>query len=224
MSSTDAQGDWSGLGEMDVLLVGGSGSAVNGVVAFLAWLVFRRQVGRPSTLALVSWIAFAVSAWIPVSYLVVSPAFGVGDWATIIDQFPNRGPLRASLSATGLFVAGLLWKETKASLARLVGNGSSADRTVRARRIVRYAWLAGGCSAVAAALFSPLTPLWAVGIAAGSTFGTTWPLLPAADSVRETPVPGAPLVVPRSWVVVGLGVLAGAGLIGVFGPGLRLAG
>lgn len=224
VSSTDTRGDWSSLGERDVLLVGISGSAVNGFVALMSWLLFRRQVGRPRTLALAAWLGFAIGAWIPVSYLVVSPIFGFGDWTTIVDQFPNRGPLRASLAVTGLFVAGLLWKETKSSLARLVGNGSSADRTSRARRIVRAAWIAGGSVAVVAALFSPLDPRWAVGIAAGSTFGTTWPVLRAVDAVAETPVPGAPLVVRRSWVVVVLGAAAGAALVGIFGPGLRLAG
>lgn len=224
VSATDAMGDWSGLGQTDVLLVGISGSVANGIMALVSWLLFRRSVaGRsPSTMALVAWIAFAVNAWIPVSYLVVSPALGFGDWATIIDQYPNRGPLRASLSVTGLFIAGLVWKETGPSLARLVGNGSSADRTARAVRIVRAAWLTGGGVAVLAALFSPLHPPWAIGIAVGSTFGTTWPLLPAAGTVTETPVPGSPLTVPRSWLVVALGLTAGGVLVGVFGPGLRL--
>lgn len=222
--STDTRGDWAALGERDTLLVGVSGSAVNGAMALLGWLVFRGQAGRPGTLALVAWLAFAVNAWIPVSYLVVSPTSGFGDWATIVDVFPNRGPLRASLTVTGLFVAGLLWKETKASLARLVGNGSSTDRASRARRVVHYAWGAGGAVAVVAALFGPSSLAWAIGSAAGSTFGATWPLLPAAHTVVEQPVPGSPLVVDRSWPVVLLGFMAAAVLIGVFGPGIRPGG
>lgn len=238
ISSTDTRGDWSGLGEMDVLLVGVSGSAMNGLISLSAWLAFRGLARRrrelasvrhgggstagPTVVALIAWLAFVVNAWIPVSYLVVSPTFGFGDWATIVDQFPNRGPLRASLAVTGLFIAGLLWKETKTSLARLVGNGSSARRTMRASRIVRAAWLGGGSLAVVAAMLSPLDLLWALGIGVGSTFGTTWPLLLAVDSVAEHPVPGGPLHVPRSWMVVALGAMAGAVLVGVFGPGLHL--
>lgn len=224
VSSTDTRGDWSGLGERDILLVGVSGSAVNGLLALTGWLFFRRRVGRPSTTALVAWLVFAVNAWIPVSYLVVSPAFGFGDWATIIDQYPNRGPFRASLVVTGLFVAGLLWKETGPSLARLVGNGSSADRSHRARRIARGAWLSGGAVAVVAALFSPLDTVWALSIAVGSTLGTTWPMLAAVATVGEHPVPGAPLVVERSWAVVLLGAGAGAVLVGLFGPGVHIGG
>lgn len=224
ISSTDTRGDWSRLGERDILLVGLSGSAVNLLLALAGWLLFRRQAGRPATVALLAWLCFAVNAWMPVSYLVVSPIFGFGDWATIVDAFPNRGPLRASLAATGLFMAGLLWKETVPSLARLVGNGSAAHRRHRAGWLVRVAWAAGGSVAMVASLLSPLALIWALPIAAGSTLGTTWPILPAADRVGEHPVPGKPLSVPRSWPLIVLGAAAGVVLLGVFGPGILLDG
>ncbi|MDX1493625.1 MAG: hypothetical protein R3253_06185 [Longimicrobiales bacterium] len=224
ISSTDTRGDWSQLSERDVVLVGLSGSAVNALLALIGWLVARRHMGRPTTVTLLAWLFFAVNAWMPVSYLVASPVFDVGDWATIVDAFPNRGPLRASLAATGLFTAGLLWKETVPSLARLVGNGSAVDRRLRAERLVRVAWGAGGSIAVVAALFSPLALSWALPIAAGSTLGTTWPMLPAADRVGQHPVPGAPLSVSRSWTIIVLGAVVGMVLAGVFGPGVDLGG
>jgi len=223
VSSTDSRGDWSGLGELQVLLVGVSGSAMNWALALLGWLGFRRGVGRPTVATLVAWLVFAVNAWIPTFYLVVSPALGFGDWATIVAEFPNRGPLRASLTVTGVFIAGLLWKETVPSLARLVGNGARSDRVARARRIVRGAWATGGAVAVCASLLSPLALSWAVPIAVGSTLGTTWPLLPASARVGEHPVPGAPLRVPRSLPVIVAGALAALLLVGLFGPGIRLS-
>lgn len=223
ISSTDTRGDWSGLSANDILLVGVSGSAVNAVLAGVGWLVFRRGVGKPTTGTALAWLTFAVNAWIPTTYLVVSPAFGFGDWATIIAEFPNRGPLRASLAVTGLFVAGLLWKGTVATLARLVGNGPKESRRLQASRLVRTAWLAGGAVAVAASLLSPLDLTWAVPIAAGSTLGTTWPILAAADRVAEHPVPGSPLDLRRSISVLLGGALAGLVLVLVFGPGIRLS-
>lgn len=218
-----AGGDLAGLGEVATVAVGVSGSLANAALALVGWLVFRRGVGAPTTTTALGWLVFAVNAWIPTSYLVVSPLFAVGDWAAIVSVFPNQGPLRASLTVTGLFVAGLLWKETVPSLARAVGGGTATDRRERASRIVRTAWLGGGLVALLASLPSPLSG-WAVPIALASTLGTTWPLLPAARKVGEHPVPGAPLRLRRSpWLIVS-GVLAGLLLVAVFGPGVRLGG
>lgn len=224
ISSTDARGDWSGLGPPQMLLVGASGSVVNGLLVLVGWLLVRRGAGRPTAWTAVGWLAFAVNAWIPTTYLVVSPAFGFGDWMTVIRQFPNQGPLRASLAVTGLFVAGLVWKETVPALARGVGGGAGPDRIRRARRLTRVAWASGGAVAVLAALFSPLEPTWAIPAAVGSTFGTTWPILPAAGRVGEHPVPGSPLDVSRSWGLLVLGGLAGLAFVAVFGPGIRPGG
>lgn len=214
-------GDWAGLGEMATVAVGLSGSLANAALALVGWLVFRRGVGAPTTTTALGWLVFAVNAWIPTSYLVVSPLLAFGDWAAIVSVFPNQGPLRASLTVTGLFVAGLLWKETVPSLARAVGGGSGPDRRARASRIVRTAWLSGGLVALLTSLLSPLGVVWAVPVAAGSTLGVTWPLLPAAGKVGEHPVPGAPLRLGRSsWLIVA-GALAGLVFVTVFGPGAR---
>lgn len=224
VSSTDTRGDWSGLGEMAMVAIGVSGSLANAALALLGWLVFRRGVGAPTTTTAVGWLVFAVNAWIPTSYLAVSPLFAFGDWATIVSIFPNQGPLRASLTVTGLFLAGLLWKETVPSLARVVGGGSAADRSRRASRLVRTAWVSGGVAALLAALSSPLGLTWAVPVAVGSTLGTTWPLLAAASKVDEHPVPGPPLRLARSPRLIVAGILAGLVLVAVLGPGVRLEG
>lgn len=215
-------GDWAGLGEVATVAVGVSGSLANAALALVGWLVFRRGVGAPTTTTALGWLVFAVNAWIPASYLVVSPLFAFGDWAAIVSVFPNQGPLRASLTVTGLFVAGLVWKETVPSLARAVGGGAAPDRRARASRIVRTAWLSGGLVALLASLLSPVGVAWAVPIALASTLGTTWPLLLSAGKVGEHPVPGAPLRLRRSSWLIAAGALAGLALVAVLGPGARL--
>ena len=221
VSSTDTRGDWSGLGAPGILAVGVSGSVANLLLAAVGWLLVRRGRGEPTALTALGWLLFAVNAWIPVSYLVVSPLFGFGDWDTVVSAFPNQGPLRASLTVSGLFLAGLLWKETVPSLARTAGGGPAADREARARRLVRTAWLSGGAVALMAAVPSILDPGWALSIAVGSTLGATWPILPAAGSVGDHPVPGRPLRLERSPWIVAAGLLAGLVLVLIFGPGFR---
>lgn len=224
ISSIETRGDWSGLGPPQMLLVGAGGTVANALLALAGWLVVRRGKGRPTTSTAVGWLAFAVNAWIPTTYLVVSSALGVGDWMTVIGQFPNQGPLRASMAVTGVFAAGLVWKETVPSLARTVGGGTGPDRVRRARRLTRVAWSAGGTTAVVAALLSPLGPIQGVLVAAGTTFGTTWPILAAAGRVDGHPVPGSPLDVSSSWALIAFGTIAGLVLVTVFGPGIRPGG
>ncbi|MDX1646010.1 MAG: hypothetical protein R3304_02605 [Longimicrobiales bacterium] len=222
ISSTDTRGDFSELGPPGLVWTAVSGSLANVVLAGLGGLGFRRGAGAPGPWTAVLWLMFAVNAWIPSTYLVVSPLFGFGDWHTLVGAFPNQGPLRASLTVTGLFVCGVLWQRTVPSLARLVGGGERDARQERGRRVVRTAWLAGGGLAVAASLLSPLDAAWAVSVAVGSTFLATCPLLLAARRVREHPVPGAPLRIPRAPGLLAMGVLAGLVLVLVFGPGIRL--
>jgi hypothetical protein len=221
LSSTDVRGDWSVVDETGFLLIGVSGSLVNATVAACGWLAFRGHRGAPGTPALIAWLFFAVNAWVPTLYMVVSPAFGFGDWVTVLQDRPNSGPLRASVAVTGLFIAALLMKGTVRSLAQLVGNGPAVLRERVARRIVTTAWVVGGATAIAASLLSPLALTWSVPIAAGSTLGTTLPMLPAAERVAEHPVPGQPLHVGRSRWVLLAGGMAAAVFVLVFGPGIR---
>ena len=221
VSSTGTRGDWSTLGAPGILAVGVSGSLANLVLAVSGWTVARRGRGAPTAVTALGWLLFAVNAWIPVTRLVVSPALDIGDWSTVVSAFPAQGPLRASLTVAGLFLVALLWKETAPSLARTVGGGSRAGREARARRLVRAAWLSGGVIALVASLLGPLDASWAVAVGAGSTLGTTWPILPAAARVTEHPVPGRPLRLPRTpWLLLA-GTIAGLVLVLVFGPGLR---
>jgi len=222
VSSTDTQGDWSRLGERGVLWVGVSGSLANAVVSLAGWLLFRRGIGSPSASTVVPWLIFVVNAWMPTVYLVASPLLGFGDWSTVIAEFPNRGPLRASAVVTGLFLAAALWNGTCQTLARLVGNGAAVTRVHRAAVLTRTAWACGGAAAVLASLFSPLSLVSAVPIAVGSTLGTAWPMVAAATSVAKIPVPGTPLEVRRSWPVLFVGSMAGLVLVFVFGPGIDL--
>lgn len=221
VTSTGFDGYWSGFRNAGVLALWTSGSLAHVVLAVLGWTVFRRGGREPGTWTAVGWIFFAVNAWIPTAYLIVTPLAGIGDWMPVLERFRQVGPMRASAVVTGLFIAGQLWKETGSSLARLVGNGAADVRRRRARMITRVTWTAGGLLAVAAAALDPAGPLLAVPIAAAGTFGSTWPILAAARAVPETPVPGAPLRLERSAAVIAAGLVAALLLVVVFGPGVR---
>jgi len=221
VSSTGVEGYWSMLRNAGWVLLGVSGSAANAFVAACGWLFFRRSVGRPGTGSLVGWSIFVVNAWVPTLYLIASPALGFGDWMDVLSRFAALGPVRVSAVVTGLFVAGILWKGTTQTLALLVGGGPSKVRTSSARRLTRTLWIAGGVVAVAAGLFAPTGALRGAGIAFGSTIASTWPLLLAAERVGDTPVPGLPLLVPRSTLLIAGAFVLGLAFVSILGPGLR---
>ena len=115
-------------------------------LALVGWSVFRTQVGEPGTLAVLSWLTFAVNAWMVTLTLVLSPALGVGDWHLTLRDLPNAGLLRVSATITGLYLAGILLKGTRRTLAQLTGNGRRDARVRRARSVIVTAWRAGGPS------------------------------------------------------------------------------
>jgi hypothetical protein len=204
------------------LLFGTGGAAVNATLALAGWLIYRRGIGAPTGVTALAWLLFTINAWMATVYLIASPLLAFGDWMTLVDLFANRGPFRASLVATGLFISGLVWKETVPSLARVVGNGAAASRRVRGRRLAGVAWLAiGGLAAMAAVpalvgMASGIEATWGALPNVAGTFLATVPLLLAGRGVRGHPVPGAALELKRSWWVVAAGVLAAGVLTATF--------
>ncbi|MDE0897716.1 MAG: hypothetical protein OSA81_01745 [Longimicrobiales bacterium] len=221
--STGLQGDWSGLSDAGYVALGVSGSVASGILALVGWRLAQRGVGSPTMVAVTGWLLFAVNAWLPTVHLVLSPLLEFGDWMAIIDRFPNRNPLRASLIVTGLFISGLVWKETVPSLARVIGNGNAMDRRARALRLVRAAWLATGVVAGVAALLGPDPRAALLAVALAGTWGSMWPILVAGRRVGGHPVPGDPLRLRRSLPVIAGGIVVAVAFVVLLGSGIPLS-
>lgn len=229
LSSTGVEGRWSTFRNAGWFFLATSGTAAQAALALVGWLAFRRAMqgvvagasAGVHAVALLGWATFVVNAWMPAMYLIASPTFAFGDWMHLLDLFAALGPMRVSAAVTGLFVAGLLWKASGETLARLVGGGKPADRTGRAADATRAVWVGCGLVAGLAGVLSPVGPLQGLAIALGSTLGSTWPILFATRKVGERPVPGPPLAVGRHPLLIGTAALAAALFIGVLGPGIR---
>lgn len=204
MPSVDASGQ-DGTRTIDdggALLVGLGGMLGNLAIAAGGWALARSGLGRPTGRAVIGWFAVAHSLWLLVGMAVVSPLFEVGDWMVIVDRFPNRTPLRATIVVTGLFSAGLAWRATTHLLPMVVGNGRAKVRRRRAGTIVGWSWLGGAVVAFGVLpLGSPVET---------SALVTTWPILLAFAPVDRVPVPGEPLALRSGWPIIGA---AAAGLL-----------
>lgn len=218
ISSTDARGDWSGVSRAGFVGIGVAGSLVNWLLAAVGLGLgrsLRRGAGR-----LFAWLLFAVNGSLAGVYMTVSPLIAFGDWDTVLSRFELHLPLRLLTAAAGALLTAWVVR----SAARWLARGLPREGTrAAALRLTRTAWLAGGATAVVAALLSPLGLGWALFIATGSTLGCTWPLMVAGRRAAEsTGVGDDPFGVPPSpaWIVAG--VVVAAGFILLFGPGIRL--
>jgi hypothetical protein len=221
VSAIGVEGYWSTLRNAGWFFLATGGSMAQGLLALGGWLVFRRAAGTSHVTALTGWALFAVNAWMPTMLLVASPALGFGDWMDLLQRFASLGPIRVSATVTGLFVAGLLWKGTCETLARLVGGGASGPRTERAVRVTTSVWLGCGLVAGAAGALAPSGPGVGMAIALGWSLGSVWPILVAARRVGERPVPGPPLDVAWNGALVTLTVMVAVLFVGFLGPGVR---
>lgn len=220
ISSTDMRADLTHVSTGGYTLIGVSGSAMNAVLA--ACGIALARWGKTSPARLFGWIVAAVNGFLAATYMAFSPVAGFGDWMTILRRGPYPLAGRAAVAVVGLGLVFWWVSVTARSLARMLPV-ARADRTARATEIARTAWVAGGTLAVLAALLSPLGLLWAVPVAIGSTFGTTWPMLLAADRAATLSGDGlAPVTLPRRIPWIAAGLAAAALFVLCLGPGLRL--
>jgi hypothetical protein len=183
VSSTDMRGDMSALDQGATAWTAAAGSLANWGLAFLGLAILHAATGPSGRI--LGWIVAAVNGLIPATYMIASPLIGFGDWMTAIARLDARAPLRVVVGVVGV---GLL-----AGWARLLGRRlellldpvADTRREHSAVRLTRTVWISGGTLALAASLFSPLGPFWAIPIALGSTLGTTWPLLPIGPRRRD---------------------------------------
>lgn len=230
-------GRWSARRTPDALLVHASGTVANAALVGLSWWVLSRRPG-PGSVGAVAWLVFVANGWIAAGHLVLSPLLGVGDWIAIVDLFANRGPMRASVLVTGLFVCGVLWKGTYESLAPVAGGGATPARLRTARSLTRTAWLSGTVvvmlSTVVTALMAPsdglllhtglstesgLASRLTVALLASATGigAATFPAVLAVSKIEERPVRGPILSIERSPLLIVAGVIAGMVMVAVLG-------
>lgn len=224
VSSVGVVGEWSRLDDGGAILVGVAASVMSLALAAVGgWLAHLRR-GRPGTFQLFGWIVLMLNLWIVVVSAIVSPVAGTGDWMVIVDRFPNRLALQASIRVGGLFAAAAVWRITVPTLARVVGNGLAAHREERGAAIVWSVWLSSGALALVGALLAPAGLALSVAVALGGTLGSTWPILFAGRSIGEVPVPGNPLKLQGRAGLLVVATLTGLAFVTVMGRGLSLNG
>jgi hypothetical protein len=190
-----------------------AGPLDNLLTALMAWLIRQCMPARFVRARLLLILVTAFSLFWEAGYLLYGMILNQGDWAMMAHAVVGA-PSPATRVAGFALGVGLYW----------LGMGATAramrpfnDAHGRAGRLLRWAWLAGAVSAVAASL--AYTPdRMAIRQAALEIGAAALPLLLLKP--RYMPALVKALPVDRSWVWIGVEVVVYVGFIVTLGHGL----
>jgi hypothetical protein len=199
-------------------IVKAAGTLANLVVGGLAVAALPWARRRSAATAYATWLTAAVNLLMGLGYVFSDALLGFGDWTAILATLPAIPWLRWVLAAGGaaayVGVAFVL-----VALGRWHWSGARARREARELMLLPYLVIGGGLMTLAA-LRNPLGPEYALTSALATLGGTSalaW--LPATVDSSE----GSPTWVTRHRGWIAGGVLAAAGALLIFGPGVTLA-
>jgi hypothetical protein len=208
----------------DNRLVIAGGTLVN-VAAGALFLALGRMTRRSSSrLKFFLWLSMTVNLFTAAGYFLFSGIGGFGDWAVFIRGFSPQWAWRAGMTVFGAAAYLLVGRLALLELRPLIGSDRK-ERFIRAVRLTRVPYFAGGILACVAGALNPDGLILVALSAAASTFGGTSGLLWTIDWLNGDRIPlgmePEPMRVRRSWGwIAAAGVLALA-FIAVLGPGLR---
>jgi hypothetical protein len=195
-----------------------AGCTANFTIGLLClWLLRSSRIRRPAPRYFL-WLSMCVNLFLASAYIAAAPIIKFGDSYILIRDLSPQWLWRSVVASIGAVLIYFSFQVCRRELAKLIGFGGPAARSI-AFRLVVPAYLAGGMVTVASALFSELDPKIAQLQAAGGTFGLTiWLLL--LPLVISRPASTELFQIPRSvgWIVAG--ALTAVIFIGVLGPGI----
>jgi hypothetical protein len=210
----------------DSRLVMAGGTLVNiifGAVCF----ALGRMTGRASPrLKYFLWLSMAVNLFTAAGYFAFSGIGNFGDWAMFIRGLGPQWAWRIGMTIFGAAAYMLVGRFSLLELRPLIGSDKE-QRLVRAVRLTKMPYFAGGILACIAGALNPDGFLLVVLSAAASTFGGTSGLLWTIDWLKGDRIPlgseSEPMPIRRSWPWIVTAFVLALVFVVVLGPGVRLA-
>ncbi|HEX5233832.1 MAG TPA: hypothetical protein VFW25_00735 [Silvibacterium sp.] len=212
---------WSST--QDSRLVAAAGTLVNLASALVFWLLLRAARNANPALRFFFLITMSFNLLTGTGYFFYSGVSNFGDWAQVIDGLQPHWLWRTGLIVLGVITYYLAIRIIGGSIVRYMGVPLS-----NARRFRRLTWLPYFSAIVidgVAALFNPFGMryvfLSALAATAGGHSGLLWLRYYIPRSIQPGG-DGLPVLRSYAWIIVA--VICAAVFIGVFGPGVHLAG
>lgn len=212
--------DCSGLSGWREIAVSSAGAAVDGLIAIVAWLAWRRLSGDLARL--VAWYVAVSKGFVASGYFLFSGVTGFGDFGTD----PGGGlatvshPLiwRAALVIVGGLLYWRLYLAAAKGLDAMIGQGVATKGARRAIAHFFYATL--GVDALLVGLFNPIGFVITVMSAAASSFGGNAGLISVGYASRKEGSPRA-FVIERRWAILIVGFVVSCAFGALLGPSIR---
>jgi hypothetical protein len=168
----------------------------------------------------------AVNLFTAAGYFAFSGIGGFGDWAMFIRGLGPQWAWRIGMTIFGAAAYMLVGRFSLLELRPLIGSDKE-QRLVRAVRLTKMPYFAGGILACIAGALNPDGFLLVVLSAAASTFGGTSGLLWTIDWLKGDRIPlgseSEPMPIRRSWPWIVTAFVLALVFVVVLGPGVRLA-
>ncbi len=164
-----------------------SGPIIIILIALIGFGLLRKMPAKSTTARFSLFLFFITNACISVTYLILGPLLGFGDWMTVAQILPNQRLARGLLTVAGALAMWRLLLIVTREFARFVSQ-APGDKVKVAFGISWTCFFTMGVLGLVAGLLSPLglgNPTETFFLL-GNGFGGCWILLLAAGRVTST--------------------------------------
>jgi hypothetical protein len=214
--------DSSSVPDLARRIIAAGGGFVNLLTGVAALAMLRWARPRADSLRYFLWLFGAISLLMAFGYVLFSGVFWVGDWRMVFRGLAPQAVVRIGLTLIG---AALYFAATPRLILPLFLDflGTTTARESQIRRLLRFPYIVGGMTFIAAGLLNPygakLLMLSGVSASLGGTSLLAWcKISPAATPSGAGTV--APLVLRFNpgWIAAGIVMLIV--FVGILGPGI----
>ncbi len=214
--------DYTGLSDLRIRLVTLAGPLVSLLVGIVSYLILRWRAPRSSSATYFVWLLGSIALMSATGYLLFSGVSGIGDFGTSRDgAFYQAVPewlWRVLLTVIGLVSYYLVIIIAVRAIDPLIA-GAGRSRIRYAGMLALTSYLTGGVVSILTGLLNPhgliIVLISSAASSLGATSGLLW-MMQLLDRKRQVPAPG--LIIRRSWVWIGLGLMVTLVYAAVLGP------
>jgi hypothetical protein len=210
----------------DTHLVTAGGTLMNVAAGAVCFPLGRLTPRTSSRIKYFLWLSMTVNLFIAAGYFAFSGIGGFGDWALFIRGLGPEWIWRVGMTIFGAAAYMLVARFSLLEMRPLIGSGQTR-RFIRAVRLSRIPYFAGGILACVAGSLNPQGLILVVLSAGASTFGGTSGLVWMNDWLKGERIPlgsePQPVPIRRSWPWIVTALVFALVFIVVLGPGVRFA-
>lgn len=205
-------------------IIAAGGGVINLLTGMIALAIVRWARPRADALGYFLWLFATVSLLMAFGYLLFSGVSGIGDWIMVFGGLAPKVVVRSGLTLVGAILYFVVTPRLVVPPFRAFLNGSRAHE-LQIRRLLRFPYVVGGITFLAAGALNPLgfklLMISAASAALGGTSFLAWCKIPEhPGSSDQSPETALVLRAQGGWIAAGAVMLVV--FIGILGPGIVL--